>query len=264
MPFGGVFPSNTMKKINFPIITRTRAILGTLYAPEKEKFPVVIFCHALGADVSHFSLTAEQFASGGVGALLFPFAGGSPFDKSLLPMEKMTVFTEEEDLNAAIFALLKSDFAEQIFLFGASQGGLVAALSAEKFFGKISGMVLLYPGFCIADHWNSRYPRDEDLPPFLNLWGVTLGREYFSSLRGFRVFEEVGNFQGPVLIFHGAKDPLVPLPYSEAAQKRYRRARLIVYPEEGHGFSKEGNKKTSALSLAFFGNILAGKDPFAF
>lgn len=253
-----------MKKISFPIVSRSRTLSGILYAPEKEKFPVAVFCHALGADFTHFSLTAEQFAAGGVGALLFPFAGGSPFDRSLFPMEKMTVFTEKEDLDASIFALLKSDFAEKIFLFGASQGGLVAALSAETFSEKVSGMVLLYPGFCIADHWNSRYPQDKDLPPFLNLWGVTLGREYFASLRGFRVFERVGNFVNPVLIFHGGKDPLVPLFYSETAEKRYRCAKLFVYPEEGHGFSKEGNKKTSALSLAFFNNISAGRDPFAF
>ncbi len=245
-----------MKQLAFTVSHHQREIRGVLYAPEKEKFPVAVFCHALNADFLRFSRTAEQFVSGGVGALLFPFAGGSVYDKSGFPSEKMTLFTEKEDLDAVLFALLREPYAEQIFLFGASQGAMVAALSAEERPETIAGMILLYPGFCIAEHWNARFPEEESIPDVLDLWGLKLGREYFLSLRGISTFERVGDFPNPVWIFQGAEDKLVPLSCAEEAAKRYQNARLTVYPGEGHGFSSEGNRKTAACALRFIQDLL--------
>jgi pimeloyl-ACP methyl ester carboxylesterase len=59
--------------------------------------------------------------------------------------------------------------------------------------------------------------------------------------------------RAPLLIGHGANDPRVPLAQSEAIVRTIREdgreASLVVYPDEGHGFSRPGN------NLAFFGRV---------
>ena len=64
----------------------------------------------------------------------------------------MTLFTEMQDLEAAIGALRGHPQIdkENLFLFGASQGGLVTAMTAARHADETRGIVLLFPALCIA------------------------------------------------------------------------------------------------------------------
>lgn len=219
-----------------------------LYLPARERFPVVVFCHALGGQKSNFRITATFFAEHGIGALCFNFRGGSLADSSGFPTEHMTLFTEKDDLLAVLAYLKTQTYVEKLFLFGASQGGMVAAMVAEER-PEIQGMVLLYPGFCISDHLLRRYP--EAVPETFELFGIKLGADYVLSMRGYDTFREVGDFPKPVLILHGALDPLVPLSFSEQALERYKQASLVVLENEKHGFTAAGNAKAAELALEF-------------
>jgi len=227
-----------------------RELLGTLYIPEgKERCPMVIFSHGYNGCRNDFVLHAKYLAERGIAAFCFDFGGGSLKDRSGMPTTEMSIFTEKEDLRAVIAAVkaLKITDVEKLFLFGASQGGLVTALTVEEIPDEVKGMILLYPAFCIADDWNKRFPGLEDIPEEHELWGMKLGRVYFESIHGFDVFEHVGTYNRQVLVLHGDKDPVVTLDYSERIVQTYEKVQLQVFYGEGHGFTPEAEQKVMEL-----------------
>ncbi len=57
----------------------------------------------------------------------------------------------------------------------------------------------------------------------------------------------VKNVRAPVLLFHGQEDKAVPVQqsvdFAEAARRNGVPAELVLYPDEGHGFMKEANRR---------------------
>ena len=50
---------------------------------------------------------------------------------------------------------------------------------------------------------------------------------------------------------HGAEDSVVMSDYAVWASEQYPDARLEIFPNEGHGFSEEGNRRMEAMTLYF-------------
>jgi pimeloyl-ACP methyl ester carboxylesterase len=231
-----------------------REVYGVSYMPEnKKKCPVVIFSHGFNGSNNDFAKNSEYLAANGVGAYCFDFCGGSTKSKSDLNTSEMSIFTEKEDISAVIDTIKNWDNvdADNIFLFGASQGGLVTTLVADEYVEEIKGILLLFPALCIADDWNRKFPTLESIPDTQDLWGVTLGRVFFETIHGYNVFEHIGKFHKNVLIFHGDKDEIVALEYGERASKVYPNASIEVFQGEGHGFSETGNKRVAEMTLEF-------------
>ena len=231
-----------------------REIYAVSYLPiNQEKYPIVIFSHGFNGTHADFIKNSEYLASNGVGAVCFDFCGGSIHSKSDCKTSEMTIFTEVEDLSAVVDEVYswKKVNQEQVYLFGGSQGGFVSALVAEKFKEKVRGLLLLFPAFCIPDDWNARFPTIDSIPDTFELWGVTLGRKFFESIHGYQTFEQIGEFTNDVLIFHGDQDDIVGLEYGKRAAHLYTKARIEVFPGEGHGFSDKGNQKVMEMTLDF-------------
>lgn len=231
-----------------------RTIDAVFYGPEgKERFPIVIFSHGYNGHKEDFAVSAKYFAANGIGAVCFTFCGGSTRDISGFPTTEMTLFTEKEDLNALIDEVKSWECVDKdhIYLFGGSQGGMVSALAAEERRTEIRGLILLYPALCIADDWNERFKNPEDIPDSETLWGMTLGRRFFESIRGFHIKDQIGGFAGRVLLMHGTEDRVVNIQRSVWASKQYADARLEMFQDEGHGFSEDGNRRMEAMALYF-------------
>ncbi len=231
-----------------------RTVDGILYMPQQEgMYPMVIFSHGYNGHKSDFDSTARYLAEHGICALSYTFCGGSTRDESGMPTTEMTLFTEKEDLQAVIAYVknLKQVDTDNIFTFGASQGGLVAALTVDDMSDEIKGMILLFPAFCIADDWNRRFLKIEDIPEEVELWGMKMGRGFFESIHGFDVFSHVGNYENNVLVMHGDQDPIVAMGYSERIVETYPAVRLEVFPGEGHGFSDIGTQRMTELLYQF-------------
>ncbi len=242
-----------MKMQNIVVNHHGRNISGKLYLPDKEKFPTVIFSHGFNGIGDDFSEYAKVLLENGFGACTYDFCGGSLRSKSDLTTVEMTVFTEKEDLIAMMDAVKKTPCVDSgnVFLFGASMGGLVSALAAEERKNSIKGLMLLYPALCVADNWNEAFPDIRDIPAIHKLWEVPLGKCFFESLHGFNIFENIGNYSKNVLILHGDKDEIVPVQYSEKANALYPHSSLEIFPGEGHGFSDSGTKKVINSILDF-------------
>ena len=173
----------------------------------------------------------------------------------------MTLFTEKEDL-IAIFERMEQEASvdkDHIFLFGASQGGLISAMAAEEYKEKIAGMILLYPALCIADNWKERFASEDDIPKELGFWGMQLGDVFFKSMRTFETFKVLGHFSNPILILHGIQDEIVPIEYSVKAVKQYPNAKLEQFANEPHGFTEDGNRRMEAMMLYFIHECMESK-----
>lgn len=240
---------------NITIRHHNRNISGRLYLPQTnirtDKFPMVIFSHGFNGSGDDFTEYAKVLTENKIGACIFDFCGGSLRSKSDLTTTEMTVFTEKEDLFAVIDFVEKQPTTQSIFLFGASMGGLVSALCAEEYVDKIQGMILLYPALCVADDWNRRFPNIEKIPDIYNAWEVPLEKGFFETLHNFNIFEHIGSFGKDTLIMHGDEDNIVPLEYSQNANKIYKNSKLKIFHGEGHGFSDIGTVQTINMLLNF-------------
>jgi len=126
--------------------------------------------------------------------------------------------------------------ARNVFLAGASAGGHLAALVAlEEGGSRVRAAAVMYPATDLTAFGNNDSHRGY-LPPLL---GGTVNEKYHLAESGSPV-NHIHHDSPPFLIFHGARDKLVPVAQSQELQKRLHAAgvecRLIVLPNEKHNF----------------------------
>ena len=150
----------------------------------------------------------------------------------------MSVSTEQNDLKAVIEMIKSSGFADKIFLYGESQGGLVSALAACQ--NNVDGMALLYPAFCIPENWNNMSV-DKMKNPF-EFMGMTISQCFYDGVPKYDVYDRISSCDTPVLIIHGRDDQVVDLKYANRAAECFPNAVLKLYDGEGHGFSPKARR----------------------
>jgi acetyl esterase/lipase len=138
-----------------------------------------------------------------------------------------------------------------IFVAGSSAGGHLAALVAlEEGRDKVRAAAVMYPATDLTAFGDNN-TRKGYLPPLL---GGTVNEKYALAQEGSPV-NHVHHDSPPFLIFHGAKDELVPVAQSYELQRRLRAAgvecRLIVLPEEVHNFQLN-DAQLQAVGRFFF------------
>lgn len=214
-------------------------IYGKLYVPKESegKMPAVVLSHSANLNADSMNLYAAGFAERGYIAYAFDFCGSCSKSRSEGSTEDMTLFSEVEDLKAALSTVSAMDSvdADNIYLFGTSQGGLVTALTAEDCEETVKGEILLYPAFNIpelvamASGWSG----------LSGLFGGGYSRAFSETLKDYDVYEHIGNFHKKVLILHGSSDFIVNKSYSERAAELYDDCTLKIIDGAGHGFNKE-------------------------
>lgn len=231
-----------------------RRIFGVLSKPDTgDRHKVAIVAHGFNgthhSGRSYFELLNRR----GYMVYTIDFPCGSTKSRSDSNTMNMSVVDETEDLKTVVgyFRSRPDVYPDSVLLIGESQGGLVAALAAGELKEPVSGLVLVFPAFCIPDNWNGRYPRKADIPDTTKVWNVPLGRRFFEELHGMNVYKTATRYKGPVMIIHGSKDNIVPLDYSERAMKMYRNAHIGVIPGAGHGF-KPAERRVADMFVSEF------------
>ena len=245
---------NKVFKKEVIIINNEKKIYGIKYLPNIDgKYPIVIFSHGYNGTNIDFENNAKILVENGIAAYCFDFCGGSVNSKSSMNTEEMSIFTEMEDLKKVIEGVKTWPEIDtnNIFLFGGSQGGLVTSLVAEKYKDDINGVILLFPALCIANDWTSKYKSANDIPKYIDFWGMRLGEKYIKSVYGFNIFDNLGSYDKNILFLHGDKDLIVAHKYTLDISKKYKNSKVIIFEGEGHGFSKEGNLKVSNITVDF-------------
>lgn len=237
-------------------------IFGIIYRPVCDenntdvKFPAVIYSHGIGGSFSNGEEYAAVLAKAGYVVYCFDFCGGSMGSRSEGSVFDMSVFSEQKDLESVLCMVKDLDYVDenQIFLLGASQGGVVSAMTASSHCEDIAGMILLYPAFVLFDDAKRMFGSLENVPDTVSHMGMTLGRAYYERLFVYDIYENIQKYPGDVLIIHGGKDEIVPVRYAERAQKMYPSAVLHVLPGAGHGFSGSDDNKAIKWMLQYLEN----------
>ena len=243
------------------VVTPEHQLYGELYLPqtEEKKLPVVICCHGFGNSYKRCKDDiGMSLAKSGIAAYCFDFYGGGEHTRSGGQMSEMSVFTEKKDLEYVIqkISILENIDPEKIFLLGQSQGGCVAAITAPEFKDCIRGLILYYPAFCIADDAQKQYSSIDEIPEITVHYKHKIGKEYYRDLLDYDIYENIADFDRPVLIMHGIDDKMVPFSYSKHAKEVYKNVSLIPFEGEGHGFSGKGKVKAAKYTYQFLTNFL--------
>ncbi len=210
------------------------------YMPnDEQKHSTIIMSHGYNGCHVDFTNECMFFARNGFVAYALDFCGGSTRSKSTGKSTDMTIFTEKEDLLAVFDYVSKLENVDNdnIYLFGGSQGGLVTTLATEEIADKVKGIALYYPALNIPDDWRNNYKTEEEIPEVSDFWGLQLGKGFFTSIRDFYTFDNIGKFSKKVLIIQGDKDTIVQVSVAERAANHYCNAELVILPGEGHGFT---------------------------
>lgn len=249
-----------MRTAPITVTHQGRTIHGQMFLPKAPgKYPVVLFSHGFNGCMDDSNHSAAHLCQQGFAAVNYTFCGGSTRDKSGFPSTQMSVLTERDDLLAMLQWLRQQPEIDpdRIFLFGASQGGLVTILAAEHCQKNVRGLMLLFPALCIPDDWRMRFPKEEDIPDTYVFWDFLLGRVHFEHIRTMDPFTYMPGIDLPVMILHGEKDPIVNVSYSQRAEKAFPHAELTVFPGEGHGFTAESNRKMDEMITTFVRKYLS-------
>lgn len=224
-----------------------RRIRGTAFIPEKSgaRYPAVIFSHGLWCSQKDFWYFGYRFPEIGAAGIFFDFCGGSPEGSSDGSMEKMTPFTEEEDLLEVIAYLRRLDYIDpdRVVLMGESMGGLVSAMAGASLKDGIRGLCLWYPAFSVHEVFSGSVASANDVtgsyPSYASLRAACAGMDPYACASG---------YGGPVLIIQGDEDLLVPMRFQEKARSMYTDAELFVLHGAGHGF--DGKQDTEAIDAS--------------
>lgn len=233
-----------------------RRVYGELLLPENAKgpLPAAIISHGFGSDHERTEeLIGRSLAMSGYAVYCFDFCGGGEASKSSGSMSDMSVLTEKEELLGVMDQLWQMNIVDRnrFYLIGASQGGLVSALSAEERPEMVKALVLYYPAFCIPADAHRRFHSLKDVPEKIETMGHKIGRKYYEDVWDMDVYAGMAGFNAPVLIVHGGEDEIVDVSYSEKAAKCYPNAHLEVLEGEGHGFYAEGKERAAAIVFDF-------------
>lgn len=231
-------------------------IYGVAYIPldAGERMPAVIYAHGYGVTHQNGIQYAEKLAAHGYVVYCFDFCGGGNGSQSDGSPLEMSVFTEQADLEAVIETVRALDYvdSENIFLFGASQGGLVSGITAAANREEIQGLILLYPGFEIVEDVQALFASADDIPETYSMFGwMEVGRTYFEDLLDYDVYSVIGAYDKDVLLIHGDADGIVPISSSERALEVYPSAELKVLPGAGHGLHGQDAETATEYMLEY-------------
>ena len=243
---------------DFVIDRDGKEIVGKVLLPgdyeEKQLTPVII-SHEYKTNYKFSLPYAEAFADIGYAAFVYNF-----YDKD----EGMTLSSGKKDLDAVVNYALSLPFIKDgsVILMGNCQGGLISALYAsEQKNIKTESLILQYAGFCIPDYLrNGKLPGATfdcvNIPEEVSCPLFRMKRNYILDAAEIYPYEEIGNYNGRVLLIHGDKDDIVDISYSEKAKEIFEKngsyAELKVISGAGHIFRDRSHIDSSISYIKNF------------
>ena len=199
-------------------------LAATLEKPvlkQGEKCPIVIICHGFGGNRNQGTTNsiAQQLPELGIATIRFDFNGHGESEGRF---EDMTVLNEIDDAKRIYQYAASLPFVdtERIAILGASQGGVVASMTAGELGSKkLAATVLMCPAAvlrddCIKGNTMGKQYNPLDPPERLEFGnGMALGREFIKTAFSLPIYETAERYHGKSCIIHGTGDRLVPYTY---------------------------------------------------
>ncbi len=219
--------------------------------------PLLVVIH--GGPTSERGLSwdaeAQYFATRGWHYLLVNYRGSTGFGRKFQDQLKgQWGVVDVQDARSAAEHLVEQGLAdpERLVIMGGSAGGYTTlmALTQDPGFWTAGissyGIGQLYDLQAGSHRFELRYETTliGPLPESGRLWKER------SPLT------HVGKLRVPVLLFHGRQDKAVPaqqsIDFAEAVRRQGGTAELVLYDDEGHGFTREANRRDQIEKIERF------------
>jgi len=231
-------------------------IFGKIYLPEGEgPFPVIIFSNPMGGSYTLMVDVAKEFTDNGVAGVCFDFAGAVSPSKSEGSVTEYSVLTEAADLQAVIDGVVSLDYIDSnnMFFWGHSMGGFVAAYEGCQNPDLIKGMVLVEPSFQFHDQAREAFPEGTEIPDIVTT-PMYCGGIFFKDLLSFDIFECMPNYKNDVLIVAGTVAPSIGAEapeYFEKATNTFPSSEVIGVEGANHQFAGESRTEMTKMAIEF-------------
>lgn len=179
---------------------------------EGEKLPTIIIFHGFTGNrygnAFLYKELSRHLVDKGYGVYRFDFIGSGDSDGDF---KDMTLTSEINDA-MTIYNLIKNQRMvdkDNIFILGHSMGGFVATEVAKKINPR--GLILLCPAIDMLELCEEYY-KELNLKDIksVNVEGLELNVGFLEDLRKYNGYESAAEYNGPVLMFRGKDDILVP------------------------------------------------------
>ncbi|EKU12508.1 alpha/beta hydrolase [Campylobacter showae] len=177
----------------------------------KAKNGAVIFFHGNAGNLQGWGKYAQHFTDLGYDFYLFDYRGYGKSGGKISSQEQLYA-----DADLMMEPVLREYYAGEIAVIGYSVGSGLAARTAQKYGAK--RLVLIAPYFSLEDLAREKMPF---VPKFLIKYKIP-------------TFEFVGDFGGPVTIFHGEHDELIGVDNSRRLLKFLKLGDKIYELNAGH------------------------------
>ena len=229
---------------------------GWLYQPhgQKQAGPLVINFHG-GPEAQArpgFSSIYQALLSEGIAVFVPNVRGSTGFGKTFVNLDNGPLrFNAWKDIKACVDYVLAAGVAHprQIGIMGGSYGGYMTMVGLTEYpdlfaaGANLFGVVNFETFFAQTEPWMATISTVEYGDPLTQT----------DLLRALSPIHNIDRVKAPTLVLHGANDTNVPVIEAEQVVEQLRRRGIpveyILFPDEGHGFTKTVNRVRSEVSL---------------
>ena len=197
---------------------------------------------------------SEDLNRRGIGTVRMDFAGDGESDGST---EDTSVLSQILDAEAILRYVWSIPGIRRVFVHGQSQGGVIASMMAGVYPDRISKAALTAPAAVLVDDAKAgnvmgiRFsPRE--VPETLVMNSRTYSSFYFRTNQKLNIYDWAANYDGPAIIVHSEKDPIVPYHYAERFHEVMKNSELHILPGGNHSMKDDVRAATIRLVGDFF------------
>ena len=227
---------------------------GWLYVPAgfRRPGPVVLSFHGgpEGQERPQFNRTYQALLANGIAVFAPNVRGSAGFGKTFVHLDdREKRFDGVRDIQACVDHVVNTGVADQkrIGITGGSYGGYMTMAGITEFPDVFAGAVCVcgiinfLTFFKHTQPWMAAVSKSEYGDPATE-------RDLLERLSPINKIERA---KTPLLVLHGANDTNVPLVEAEQMVDELRKRRVevdsVIFPDEGHGFTKTANRTRAAV-----------------
>ena len=241
-------------------------LCGIWHIPDKKTVKAVVLAHGMTVDKDEegiFVDLAELLKENRYAVFRFDFRGHGESERKSMDT---TITGEIADVEAAVKEVKLHKYKD-IGLLGASLGGGIVALYAEKNQKELKCLCLWYPALNFDNTLlNPITPwlkdRRRGMVEDLKIKGWTevgsskkvYGKKLFEEMAKFYPYKVLQKISIPTVIIHGTNDKQVPYENAKNYANNLKNGKLITLKDGEHGFQsrKEDRKRALQETLKFF------------
>jgi dipeptidyl aminopeptidase/acylaminoacyl peptidase len=237
---------------------------GWLYAPmnHTQPGPVIVSFHGGPESQERPTFRSDYHVLLNHGFLIFApnVRGSTGFGRSFGMLDNGPLrFDAIKDIKACADFLVTAGIADKnrLGVYGASYGGYMVLAGITTYPGLFSAAASLYGIASFETFFRNTHPSMAEISK-TKFGDPETQAELLAALSPINKIQRITT---PTLLLHGKNDSNVPLGESEQVYEKLQEmgvdTKLVVFPDEGHGFLKKDNKNRSALeTLDWFRTFL--------